>query len=107
MAVTSLGANKEFYRWYWLSENARDNDDYTGLINVVTAVGQPGGTAAFNTQTAQYIDINTWLRANVPTALFGVNDNYLGPFGGQHNALFYFPPGGKAVLFPWDMDFLN
>ena len=107
VAVVNLGANKENYRWYWLIENARGADDYSGLINVVTAVGQPGGSAAFNTQTAQYIDINTWLRATIPSALFGVTDNYLGTGGGQHNALIYFPPGGKAVLIPWDLDFLN
>jgi hypothetical protein len=107
VAVTSLGANKENYRWYWLLENAREADDYSGLINVVTAIGQSGGSAAFNTQTAQTIDINTWLRTTVPSALFGVTDNYLGTGGGQHNALIYIPPGGKAVLIPWDLDFLN
>lgn len=105
--VQSLGTNKENYRWYWLLENAREADDYSGLINVVTAVGQPGGSAAFNTQTAQYIDISTWLRANLPAALFGVVDNYLGTNGAQHNALIYFPPGEKAVLMPWDLDFLS
>lgn len=105
--VQSLGTNKENYRWYWLLENAREADDYSALINVVTAIGQPGGSAAFNTQTAQYIDINTWLRATIPSALFGVTDNYLGTGGGQHNALIYSPPGGKAVLIPWDLDFLN
>jgi hypothetical protein len=52
--VMSLGAPKENYRWYWLLENARDADDYSGLINVVTSVGQVGGSAPFNTQTAQY-----------------------------------------------------
>jgi hypothetical protein len=107
VAVTSLGTPKENYRWYWLLENGREADDYSGLINVVTAVGQAGGSAAFNTQTAQYIDVSTWLRADIPATLFGVVDNYLGAGGGQHNALIYFPPGGKAVLIPWDLDFLD
>ena len=27
--------------------------------------------------------------------------------GAQHNTLIYFPPGQKAVIFPWDNDFLS
>ena len=108
VAVTNLGANPEFYRWHWLVESGRDTDDYTGMMNVATAVGQVGGSAAFNTQTAQYIDVDEWLRAHVPAVLYGVVDNYMAPGGsGQHNALIFFPPGKKAVIFPWDMDFLS
>ncbi len=104
--VTSLGTNKENYRWYWLIENARGRDDYQKIIDVATAIGQPAGSAAFKTQTNQYIDVSALLRAHIPAILYGVTDNYLNS-AAQHNALFYFPPGGKAVLFPWDLDFLN
>ena len=107
VGVNSLGANKENYRWYWLLQNARDADDYTGIMNVTNALGQPGGSAAFNTLVAQHIDVDAWLRATIPAALYGVTDNYLGEGGGQHNALIQFPPGRKAVLIPWDLDFLN
>lgn len=108
VAVTNLGADKEIWRWYWLVESGRDRDDYSGMINVATACGQGQGTAAFNTQTAQYIDVDQWMRAHIPSVLFGVVDNYMGSGGGQHNALFYFPPGGgKCQLFPWDLDFLS
>ena len=108
VAVTNLGANPEIYRWYWLVEGGRDTDDYTGIINVVTALGQTGGSAAFNTQVDQNIDVNEWLRAHVPPVLYGVTDNYMAPTGsGQHNVLFYFPPGKKAVAFAWDCDFLS
>lgn len=100
--VQSLGANKENYRWYWLIQNARDADDYTGIINVTGALG-----ASNQTLMAQHINVSAWLRATVPATLFGVIDNYLGSGGGQHNALVYFPPGQKAVLIPWDMDFLD
>ncbi len=101
--VTNLGANSELYRWHWLVESARDKDDFTGVMNVTNAVGQASG-ATFNTLANQYIDVNSWLRANVPSILFGVSDNYMGSGGGQHNTLIYFPPGGKAQLFPWDLD---
>jgi hypothetical protein len=107
VGVNSLGANKESYRWYWLLQNARDPDDYSGMINVANAVGQAGGSGAFNSLTNQFINVNSWLRATVPSTLFGVVDNYLGSGGGQHNALIYFPPGQKAILIPWDLDFLS
>ena len=108
----------EHYRWHWLVEGGRDTDDYTGtynagtpfpqtgLVNVVTAVGQSGAT--FNTEVDKYIDVSEWLRAHIPCALYGVTDNYMAPTGsGQHNALIFFPPGQKAVIFPWDADFLS
>lgn len=106
VAVTSLGADKEAYRWYWLIQNAREADDYTGIMNVTNAVGQAGGTTTFNNLAAQYIDVDEWLRACIPAVLYGVQDNYLGTGAGNHNTLIYFPPGKKALLFPWDMDFL-
>lgn len=107
VALTNIGASKENYRWYWLLQNNRTADDFTGIMNVTNAVGQTTGSASFHTLTAQYIDISTWLRGCVPAALFGVTDNYLGTGGGGHNTLIYFPPGQKAVLMPWDCDFLN
>ena len=106
VSLMNLGANKEIYRWHWIVENGRSADNYADLINALTAIGQTGGSAAFNTQTAQYLDISPWLRATIPPALFGVSDNYLGD-GYPHNVLIFFPPGGKAQLFPWDMDYLN
>ncbi len=107
VSLKNLGTNKEIYRWHWIVENGRKADNYADLINALTAIGQTGGSEAFNTQTAQYLDVSPWLRATVAPALFGVSDNYLGWDAYPHNAYIYFPPGGKAQLFPWDMDYLN
>ncbi len=96
---------KENYRWHWLIRNARAADDFSGLISAVTAVGQAQGSAAFNTQTQAALEVDTWLRAAVVPQLFGVTDNYLGS-GSTHNFILYFPPGGKGVAIPWDLDFL-
>ncbi len=106
--VTNLGANSELYRWHWLVESGRNTDDFAGIMNVTNAIGQPAG-ATFNSLVTQYIDVDAWTRAHVPGVLYGVVDNYLAAngAGSLHNVLFYFPPGKKAVLFPWDMDFLN
>jgi hypothetical protein len=102
VGVNSLGASKENYRWYWLLQNARDADDYSGIMNVTNALGLSNQTLM-----AQYIDVSAWLRASIPATLFGVIDNYLGSGGGQHNVLMYFPPGQKCIMIPWDLDFLS
>jgi hypothetical protein len=102
VTVTSLGTNKENYRWYWPIQNAREADDFTGVMNVTAAIG-----ASNQAQMDQYINVSAWLRACVPPALFGVTDNYLGGGTGNHNTLIYFPPGQKAVLMPWDCDYLT
>jgi hypothetical protein len=109
VTVMSLGSSSEVYRWHWLVESGRDTDNYTPIMDVTNAIGQTGGSVAFNTLTEQTIDINPWLRAHVPGTLYGTTDNYLAPggAGSLHNVLFYFPPGRKAQLLPWDMDFLN
>jgi hypothetical protein len=65
VSLKNLGTNKEIYRWHWIVENGRSDDNYADLINVLTAIGQTGGSAAFNTQTAQYLDISPWLRATI------------------------------------------
>ena len=104
--VTNLGTNSEFYRWHWLVEGGRDADNYVPIMNLTSAMGQAAG-ATFNNLVNQQVDVNAWLRAFVPGALFGVTDCYTAPTGNaQHNVLFYFPPGRKAVMFPWDQDFL-
>ena len=106
--VVNLNATSEFYRWHWLVESGRDTDDYTGIMNVTNAIGQAAG-GTFNSLVDQYVDVNTWLRGHVGPILYGTTDNYMAPggAGSQHNVLFYFPPGQKAVAFPWDCDFLN
>jgi len=103
VAVVGLGTNKELYRWWWLIRNNRDQDDYTRLMPAVTALGKSGAT--FQTDTAPLIDGGSFLRSFTPASLFGVVDNYND--NAQHNAIFYFPPGGKMVHIPWDLDFLG
>lgn len=97
---------KENYRWHWLIRNARTDDDYRGLIAAVTSIGQSNSTT-FRTQTAAALDTDAWMRAVVPAQLFGVVDNYLASTGSTHNFMLYFPPGGKGIAIPWDLDYLG
>ena len=101
--VVGLGTDKELYRWWWLIRNNRAEDDYTRLMPAVTALGRTGTT--FLNDTAPLIDGNGFLRSFTPASLFGVVDNYND--NAQHNAIFYFPPGGKMIHIPWDLDFLG
>ena len=101
--VRNLGTdNKERYRWHWQLKNNRDLDDFTPILNMVSALGQSGDN--FRQQTHQRLDINQWLRAFAIQVLFGIADNYAS--GSQHNAMFYQRPSdGRMLYFPWDMDF--
>ncbi|MDA7559416.1 lamin tail domain-containing protein [bacterium] len=96
------GSNKELYRWHWLVENNRDADDYGPLIDVLTAMGQSGRT--YQEEMDRLLDVDQWLRSFAIQSLFGIGDNYSS--GARHNAIIYIRPSdGKALLFPWDMDF--
>lgn len=95
------GLSKEEYRWYWLIKNNRTGDDYNGLMNALTALGQSGLT--FHTQTAPLLDTDGWLRSFTGPVTWAVGDNYA--FGSQHNCLYYVKPDGRTLYIPWDMDF--
>jgi spore coat protein CotH len=77
-------------------------------MNLTNAIGQ-ASAGTFRTLVDQYVDVDAWLRGHVGPILFGATDNYMAPDGRghQHNVLFYFPPGRKAVAFPWDCDYLD
>lgn len=103
VSVRTLGSlDKERYRWHWLIDNNRDADNYAGLIKMLQVFGLSG--AAYREQIDQVIDVDQWLRAFAIQTLFGVGDSYSS--GSQHNLLIYFrPDDGRAMYFPWDMDF--
>lgn len=104
VSVRTLGSleNKELYRWHWLIDNNRDADDYSGLIEMLRVFGLSG--AAYRDAIGEVIDVDQWLRAFAIQTLFGIGDSYSS--GSQHNLLVYLRPGdGRAMYFPWDMDF--
>src|SRR5690606_32245114 len=73
-----------------------------GLIKMLQVFGLSG--TAYREQIDQVIDVDQWLRAFAIQTLFGVGDSYSS--GGQHNLQIYFrADDGRAMYFPWDMDF--
>ena len=99
------GDDKELYRWHWLIKNNRDADDYSGLIKLLTTMGLSG--QAYRDSIEEVVDVDQWLRSFAVQNLGGIGDNYsTHGSGAWHNAIFYIrPTDGKAMYFPWDMDF--
>ncbi len=103
VGLSSLGTDKEAYRWHWLIANREEADDYSALITFLTAFGRTNDAQYF-TDTNAMIDVSEWLRGYAIATLFGVGDNYA--TGGQHNFYMYRRPSdGRWVFFPYDLDF--
>ncbi len=98
----NLGPDKETYRWHYLLENNRPADDYVRLMDLLDLFGSANADNYVERLWAT-VDVPQWLRAYAIQNLFGIGDNYAN--GSQHNMVIYFPPNGKAMYFPWDMDF--
>jgi hypothetical protein len=99
--IGNLGSSHENYRWNFLAENRAGADDYDGIIRVAQAFSLSG--TALQQKTDQLLDIEQWIRVFAFKSLSGDADTY--GFGYPHNQLIYVPPSGKALTFPWDMDF--
>jgi hypothetical protein len=99
--IGNLGDDREDYRWFFLAENRNWRDDYDGMIKVAQAFSLSG--AELNRRTSELMDVEQWTRVFALKSLSGDVDTY--GFGLPHNQLFYVPPQGKALTFPWDMDF--
>ena len=98
------GDNKESYRWHWLIENNRPEDDYSQLMEALGAIGQRTSSDTFHEDTQRLLDVDQWLRSFAVVSLAGIGDNYAS--GSQHNGIFYVRPSDNRLLFlPWDMDF--
>jgi len=99
------GQDKELYRWHWLLKNNRDADDYSGMIRLLDTMGLSG--SAYRTAVDEVIDVEQFLRTFAFLNMTGIGDNYgTHGSGAWHNAIFYIrPTDGKAMFFPWDMDF--
>ena len=100
--LTDLGSDKELYRHFFLIENHRDRDDYSGMISLAKALNLTGAT--LESQTRLRLDPNEWMRAFAFEALIGVSDTF--SYDNPHNFMIYFRPAdGRALAFLWDMDF--
>ncbi len=61
VGVTSLGDDKENYRWTYLTKNSEDKDDYSRVIAMTKQFDNRG--TAFDATVNDVLDVNQWLRA--------------------------------------------
>ena len=100
--IQPLPGDKDAYRWHYLSENNRGDDDYAGIMNMAVAFAQSG--LALDVASQQAIDVDEWLRVFAMHTLVGDLDGY--SLGYQHNLQFYTRPSdGKVLALPWDWDY--
>ena len=100
--IADHGDDKEVYRWNFLIDSNRDRDDYSGLIALCKSFSLPASQLEAGTHAV--MDVDQWMRAFALYSLGGVNDTYT--FGNNHNNIYYIRPSdGRAMVFPWDMDF--
>ena len=100
--IQNRGDNPEAYRWNFLIENHRDQDDYAPQVNLAKAFSLSG--AALDSQSQRLMDVDEWMRVFAMKSLSGDVDTY--GQGYPHNLILYFrPEDGKALAFLWDMDF--
>ncbi len=97
-----LGTDKEKYRWHFLIKNNRATDDYGPVIDLTRTLSLSSG--AFAEAVPETIDVDQWLQAFAVGSATGVGDNWIS--NSQHNAMFYFRPTDKKVLyFLHDLDY--
>ncbi|MFN5960083.1 MAG: lamin tail domain-containing protein [Verrucomicrobiota bacterium] len=101
--LTWIGSDKEHYRGFYDIRVGKDRDDYGPLMAMCQAMSLTG--TALDAATRERIDVDQWLRCTALVNLLGVDDSWF-TGGFPHNARFFVPTEGRAVLLPWDMDFL-
>jgi hypothetical protein len=100
--LTDLGADKENYRWTFLTKNNEDADDYSRIVAMAKRFALSG--AAFEDGVEDDIDTDQWLRAFAHSCASGAGDSFFA--NSNHNGQFYARPGdGRVLYFPHDMDY--
>ncbi len=97
--------DKEPYRWNFLIQNARSDDDYSRIIDLNTVFRQTGPTYLAN--LPKIIDVDQWLRTFAALSLAGIGDHYSTAGGGWHNLKLYQRNDGRILMLPWDHDFVS
>jgi hypothetical protein len=100
--IQDWGNDPENYRWVFLEENNTDLDDYSQLMTFSKSFSLTG--PALQTQTAQLLDSDEWMRTLAFKAFTGDVDTFTA--GLNHNFMVYFrQDNGKALGLLWDEDY--
>jgi hypothetical protein len=102
MEIQDWGNDPENYRWVFLEENNADIDDYSQLMTFSKSFSLTG--PALQTQSAQLLDSDEWMRTLAFKAFTGDVDTFTA--GLNHNFMVYFrQDDGKALGLLWDEDY--
>lgn len=90
------------YRWNWqIRPSTGTVNDLSSIFNLVTAANT---TADRVTGLMHLADMEEWMRAFAFNRILGNWDAWT--FNVGQNMYLYTPLGGRAVLMPWDIDFV-
>lgn len=104
VGVTSLGADRENYRWSYLAKNNEDKDDYSRIIAMTSQFDKSG--AAFDATVNDVLDVDQWLRSLAYSCASGAVDSFFSNAG--HNGQFFARPAdGRVLYFPHDLDYFS
>ena len=99
--IMSHGADEENYRWNFLNEINRAEDNFRPVMDLLAVLGSTG--SYFYDRLEDYVDVDAFLRGFAFAELSGARDNYSDGF--NHNAFYYIrPEDGLALYFPHDLD---
>jgi hypothetical protein len=101
--IQDLGDDKELYRWPYLLDGPRAQDDYSSLIRMAKAFSVTGDAQEAALEEA--MDMDNWTHTFALQSLFGIGDAYTQ--GNPHNLdLYARPSDGRMLALPWDWDFV-
>lgn len=102
---TTLGNELKItrYRWNW-ERRARvfPEDDYTTVFNLVEAANAPDSVMV--DQMLGLADVEEWMRVHAYNRITGNWDAWT--FNVGQNMYLFQQPGRRAVIMPWDIDFV-
>lgn len=103
--LTTDGAKKlARYRWSWLKRAAGDAvNDYRRLFTLADAANATD-PQAYARQMDAFVDLDEWMRVFATENIVANFDSYGHDIG--KNMYAYKPPGGKWLLFMWDIDWV-
>ena len=97
------GIYPDTYRASYLKQTNREQDDWTGLINLCEMLTKTP-EAMLSTALPRLIDVDQWVRFFAAHALISTQERGISGDVGDDYFLYRRPTDGLFVLLPWDLD---
>jgi hypothetical protein len=91
------------YRWNWQPRpNGTTANDFTNFLALVSAANDR--STNYQAVVSNVADMEQWMRMFALDGCMGNWDTW--GTGNSQNKYIYYPPGGRWVILPWDMDWV-